>query len=440
MKIMTAEELVRKARSEAVMEEPFWGSILLHLLLKECKEIPLGGGMSQPMPTMGTDGLTMFYNPDFVLTTAAQDKRTGNIVGFDRLVGVCCHEAGHVLFGHHWRFVGKCKTQQEHQMRLLATDFSINPMIRDAGKRSQVMKLPDDAVYPGMRPFGFPEGLSAEDYFNRLKQWAKDNPKTPLPGCSMCAGSIDMPGSGNGKGEDGKNSPSSAEPEHGRTPTAAEMAEAQANWRNMVQEAVNAAKLAGKMPGGMDLLIGELHKPSVNWKDVLMRFMREQSKDDYRLFPPNRKVYGATGLYLPSLHADDVMGEIVFFGDMSGSTSVAGVRESFLSEAIGCCEEVRPRKVHFIGFDTDIHNHAEYTMDQFPISPNDIGWKGNGGTCFLKLFGYLKDKGIEPAAVIILTDMYGDGWPEEQSYPVLWAATSDVVAPMGETVRIETEE
>jgi hypothetical protein len=38
---------------------------------------------------------------------------------------------------------------------------------------------------------------------------------------------------------------------------------------------------------------------------------------------------------------------------------------------------------------------------------------------------------------VYLTDMYGTFPNKEPEYPVLWCATSDVVGPFGETLRIE---
>ena len=49
---------IQKARTALVLDHPFFGSLLFRLKDCECRSIP----------TMATDGLSLYYNPDFVET------------------------------------------------------------------------------------------------------------------------------------------------------------------------------------------------------------------------------------------------------------------------------------------------------------------------------------------------------------------------------------
>ena len=49
---------IQKARTSLILDHPFFGSLLFRLKGRECRTIP----------TMATDGVSLFYNPDFVET------------------------------------------------------------------------------------------------------------------------------------------------------------------------------------------------------------------------------------------------------------------------------------------------------------------------------------------------------------------------------------
>jgi predicted metal-dependent peptidase len=64
--------------------------------------------------------------------------------------------------------------------------------------------------------------------------------------------------------------------------------------------------------------------------------------------------------------------------------------------------------------------------------------KGGGGTDFRPVFNWVEAHEDEDiACVIYLTDMYGTFPKEAPAMPVLWVATSDVVGPWGDTIRLE---
>jgi hypothetical protein len=52
---------IQKARTSLILDHPFFGSLLFRLKGRECRSIQ----------TMATDGVSLFYNPDFVETLNA---------------------------------------------------------------------------------------------------------------------------------------------------------------------------------------------------------------------------------------------------------------------------------------------------------------------------------------------------------------------------------
>ena len=52
---------IRKARTSLILDHPFFGSLLFRLKGRECRSIQ----------TMATDGVSLYYNPDFVETLNA---------------------------------------------------------------------------------------------------------------------------------------------------------------------------------------------------------------------------------------------------------------------------------------------------------------------------------------------------------------------------------
>ena len=77
-----AAERIRKARTTLLLDHPFFGSLLFRLKGREHRSIP----------TMATDGVSLYYNPEFVDTLNSAT-----------LAGVLAHEVMHPALQHHVR-------------------------------------------------------------------------------------------------------------------------------------------------------------------------------------------------------------------------------------------------------------------------------------------------------------------------------------------------
>jgi predicted metal-dependent peptidase len=131
-------------------------------------------------------------------------------------------------------------------------------------------------------------------------------------------------------------------------------------------------------------------------------------------------------------------GEVVVAIDTSGSIG-EGELNMFLSELAGILDDCKPEKVCVLAIDAKVAAVTELDSGA-DIANNPPALKGGGGTSFRPAFEWCHENGIEPASLIYFTDMCGDFPKEAPSYPVIWCATMDYVAPWGETVRIGKEE
>ena len=119
------------------------------------------------------------------------------------------------------------------------------------------------------------------------------------------------------------------------------------------------------------------------------------------------------------------MGPIVIVEDISGSIQEIEARH-YAGHMTRIVETCRPSHVHVLYIDTQIKVHDEFEYGE------EIEFKflRGGGTDMTAAFRYLEEHGIEPDVLICLTDGYTP-FGEEQSYPVVWCISSDVVPPHG---------
>ncbi|MGB6688872.1 MAG: hypothetical protein WBE76_13635 [Terracidiphilus sp.] len=124
---------IQKARTALVLDHPFFGSLLFRLKDCECRSIE----------TMATDGVSLYYNPEFVETLNAAT-----------LAGTLAHEVMHPALHHHVRRSGRDPKRWN-----VACDFAINPLLVDAG-----LSLPEGILLDNRF-----RGMSAEQIYNLLE-------------------------------------------------------------------------------------------------------------------------------------------------------------------------------------------------------------------------------------------------------------------------------
>jgi predicted metal-dependent peptidase len=124
---------IQKARTALLLDHPFFGSLLFRL----------GARALSSIATMATDGVSLYFNPEFVETLSSAE-----------LMGTLAHETMHPALQHHTRRGGR-----EPKRWNMACDYAINPLLIDAGLTLPKNLLLDDRF----------RGMSAERIYNLLE-------------------------------------------------------------------------------------------------------------------------------------------------------------------------------------------------------------------------------------------------------------------------------
>jgi len=385
--------------------------------------------MSFDVPTFGTDGKKMFYNPLFVQMLIDQH---GKNKAEKMIVFVIAHEVMHCAFAHMVR-----RGDREHQLWNFAADYSINWILKDAGFTLAPGVLIDDKY----------KNMSAEEIYPYLKQDKQQNPQNyPGDGSGGIGEVYDHPGNGSGdqdEDEDGKGSGSGDDDQDSGQQQSSDqsgqqsgsgksdkqgksdgkqgqMSEAEkkqiaSEWQVAAATAAKAhAAKAGSLPGGLKRAVDDLLDPKIPWVDVVREWADVVARGDYTWSRPNSR-YMPQGCYLPSLYSVEV-GDIVLIMDVSGSVSDPQFTQ-FASEISSILEELDCH-VYALYVDTSVRHVDEFDQDDLPLK---IETHGGGGTDFKPGFDWLKKKGIEPEGVIYFTDMQCNSFPDYiPDYPVIW--------------------
>ncbi|MCM2973758.1 vWA domain-containing protein [Larsenimonas suaedae] len=290
--------------------------------------------------TAETDGLTIYYSPDFFLAHTPEQQ-----------LGLLLHETLHVAFMHMVR-----RGTREPEKFNRAADYVINLIITDRG-----IQIPPGGLLD--RQY---QGMSTEEVYDLLP----DEPTEPLPMSDLIEpGQGDAP-PGDSPGESG-----------GRGVPGSGANEAAAEVEQKIQDILVRAALQSKMmgdtpgsiPGQIQIFIDTLLNPKLPWHQILARFMNAMVKEDYSWRRPNRRFMPEH--YLPSLYSEG-LGEVAIAVDASASVKDAEFLR-FVSETHGILSRMKPPAIHLIQFDTCIKsvNRVRTTREL-----ENVEFKGRGGT------------------------------------------------------------
>lgn len=365
-KVLTTR--LAKAKTSLILEHPFIGTIALSMPFVLDTEIP----------TAATNGKRVAFNPDFI--TGLTD---------DELKFLVAHECLHPMLEHNYRRGGRQRKRWN-----MAADYVINQLLTD----DNIGRMPKVGLYdPNIYRAG---GSTSEGIYNILPEQNEDGDMGDM--LDDC--------------EDGEGSP-------------ADQAQQQAEWKVKMAQAAQAAKMMGKLSGGMQRLVDEALTPKVDWRDVLQRFL-VKCRNDSRSFSRFNRRFIAQGMYLPSV-SGEAMGEVCFAVDCSGSIDQHTVNQ-FATEINKVKEDLVPARIHVLYFDSEVSHVETYEPDD----TLDIKPHGGGGTDFAPVFDKIVELGIDPVAVVFLTDLCCDSFGTQPDAPVLWVTTEEGSAPFGEVVEM----
>ena len=285
----TIPKILADARARAVLREPFWSCLLLHLEPKPAPEKFMG----EDATAMATDGRSLFFDP------VKLAKYTSEDVDFALL-----HESAHVAFGHHLR-----RGARDLKVWNQAADHVVNLELAAAGYPLPSGVDADPAF----------AGLTVDAVYDRLDRAPKPDPEDGQDGRQPGNGDQgDGNGAGNGPGEEFPGDVRDFPGDSGQTDAAA-MATGEAERQTILRQAAQVARGRGKLPGALAELVESAGKPRISWRDYLAHLVSEAARDDYSWARPSRRMIDA-GLYLPSLRSLTI-GRLAVALDTSGSMS-----------------------------------------------------------------------------------------------------------------------
>ena len=367
-----------KSRSQLVLRNPFFGTLALRLK-------PIS---DDSVPTACTNGQFIAFNPKWFLKLREEER-----------VGLIAHEVMHVALMHMLR-----REERDAVKWNVAGDYVIN----NALLKSKFILPHTELIDPKY------DNMSTEEIYALLPEDIKDGTG---PGDILLLDGDDPGGCG-------------AVIDHPSVSDGSASGKFEAEIEIAVQQAAEAAKAMGKLPGHLQTLIEKALAPKVDWKMVLARFLRTNNKSDFTWIKPNRR-FISRGLYLPSLHTP-ALEEIAVAVDTSGSVSEAEL-EQFTGEITSILHDTNPELIHFLQCDTKVCADTEYTRENLPLK---ITYEGRGGTRFSPVMKYLKENHPNISALVYLTDLESDDFGDAPHYPVLWISTASTEAPYGEVIQI----
>lgn len=214
------------------------------------------------------------------------------------------------------------------------------------------------------------------------------------------------------------------------------------------QRIINAAETVSKMSGSSEGKLPRFAEKFLNreksrrldWRTLLRDFI-EEDLSDYSFSPPDRR-FTDSDFFIPDCNGElcgERVKKILFMIDTSASVNSKTIHTAF--------DEIEYALQQFSGgiegmlgfFDGGVKTPVpfENTEELKKIEP-----VGGGGTSFKNVFNYIRYNMSDdlPVSIVIFTDGYAE-FPEEKAamgIPVLWVILgTDVTPPWGVTARIQ---
>lgn len=303
---MNAEELIKKGKLKMSLADPFLATVCLSAKFIEDKSIP----------TACTDGLDIFYNPEFF------EKYDASQVQF-----IIAHESLHIILGHCYR---SKQIGADPRIWNIAADMVVNRMLCESKELGTAI----DGCIECPREF---YKDSTEEIYHKLLKKAK--------------------GSGNSSsnsGDEGGNALSNDIKESSKT-----ISEHEDLHREIISRAKcmgNPEGYGGPMAEELRSIIEELFNPRIPWRKLLRNYCTDMVKSDYSWARPNRRF---SDMYLPSISAmAPMLKSANVYIDVSGSVDNATV-SNFLCEVLSMKNSLNLSKLTIQSFSTELADKTE---------------------------------------------------------------------------------
>jgi predicted metal-dependent peptidase len=373
--------------------------------------------LTTDIPTAATNGRDCWFNPDFMFKQIRNGDKGAAFV----MVHEWLHKAGMHLVTY------RRLAEQDARVTNMGADYWNNDRILCADPKHILTEMPEDENGKQMGLYD-PKyhGWTIKRIFQELKK-EQDEKES---------------GKESGDGTTGSNNAAVGFDEHdwegAEELTAEESKQLTEDITQAIRQGIHADAKAGE--GGLHdaLGLGELVAPKVSWRALLRMFMNStcRKKEQSTWRRPNRR-FLHQDILMPSLQGNSI-NEIVIGRDTSGSMLYGDRLKTVTSEIVGIAKAISINKIHVIDWDGEVENHGVYSSDTLSTVPDIKRAFGGGGTDPACVSTYLKEKGIKPDCVIMLTDGEIYNWGNWTS-PLLWAITNHkkITAPLGKTIQID---
>jgi len=380
-------EKISRARLQLMLRKPYLAGAVARLPMREAIDMPW-------CQTMATDGYNIFWNAEFCASLNEEE-----------LSGVIAHELLHCILGHNDR-----RDERDRHQWNIAIDHATNLFLLACE-----IQLPTDRLAD--RRYA---GLTAEQIYEKLPKQSSvsslgyssepdgDDNSENITGRAQAVGGFDVhleeldP---EGAAERTKDMPTPMEKIRIRRELTKEV---KSKWR-------------GVFPAHFEEEFKKAGESETPWQAIMAQFMSGIRKDDYRMYPFNRK-HIWRGLYLPSIGRPGPS-HIAIAVDTSGS-----MNRELLGKVLAELDALRTMtecKLTLIECDAAIQNVTEY--EGWEIADLDFDsrpFRGRGGTVFDPVFNWMKNVGSlqnpPPEALIFLTDGQAPFPDIKPMYYVLW--------------------
>lgn len=390
------------AATALLLQQPFFGSLLMRF--KHIEDATLNP------PTMCVSASTIRYHPEFVAKCSD-----------DECVFVIAHEVMHAVWQHlprikHYIEAGVGPDGHALCVRTFnqAADFPINDSLRE----SKVGKVPD--WFPLCLDRKYPYTMTPEEVYCDLRKQAQQKKGKSKPG----------------KGEAGQGEPGNGEPDafDGHDHASEDVDGPGAITTADVIQAANLARATqGKLPAGVDRLVGDILKPDVSpWKKLRRAVVTSLSGYDQQSWRRLQRRMIVRGIGMPGRVAAGG-GKVGIVVDTSGSIDAHMLRV-FGGHMAAILQDARPECAMVYWVDAKVHrvDKIKTGTDLRLLLAKPV--PGGGGTDMPEGVDQAIADGCD--CVVVLTDgftPFGSRSPKQ----VVWAITTPgKKAPHGETIHI----
>ena len=396
-----AKEIIRTSQSMLLVRMRFLDVAIFQLKPEEADP--------NALRSIATDGVSFFYNVDYVLKQYVQDQ--------ERMARAIMHSLLHCIFIH--PFVG---TQINQAYWDFATDVAVEVLMGDLGfedngkddtkRRSIINQLSEDLpsitaerVYNYCARANFSDSQVADMHapFIEDEHECWYNREDDIDDASGTG-----PENGGG-GNTSSKSKSEGDGDSEDSASGVEYQEAIAHLRKQWEKISKSIQVdletvsvqQGYTPGSMSQALNELHREKYDYTSFLKKFavlgevMKINDDEfDYIFYTYGLKLYGNVPLIEPLEYKEvKKIKEFVIAIDTSGSTSGQLV-QTFLQKTYNILKSTESFftkiNVHIIQCDADIQEAVKITSDEeFESYLKGLSIKGLGGTDFRPAFRYV---------------------------------------------------